>query len=87
VDRAAGTALLYINGAMVAIDTSIAANFQTSSDFEIGRMEDAIVHFPGKLDEIQVSTTRRPVEWLRTSYNNQSQPGMFHTFGTEQPRP
>ncbi len=87
VDRAAATALIYIDGAPAATDTSISNNFRTNSDFEVARMETTFLHFPGTLDEIQVATALRSPEWIRTSFRNQSQPGGFHTLGTEELAP
>ena len=87
VDRAAATALIFVNGTSVATDTSIRNDFRTNSDFEVSRMENGIFHFPGILDEIQVSNTLRAPEWLQTSFNNQAQPGTFLMLGPEEPRP
>jgi hypothetical protein len=87
VDRATTTARIYLNGISAGTSTSIASNFQSNSDFEIGRMENNLFHFDGTLDEIQISSTPRAAEWLRTSYNNQSQPDNFHTLASEENEP
>lgn len=88
VNRTAGTAQIFVNGMSVATDTSIRNDFRTSSDFELARMEaDNGINFPGILDEVRVAGTLRPPEWIRTSFNNQSQPGTFHTLGGEELRP
>jgi hypothetical protein len=87
VDRNASTARIYVNGTRADTDASIRSDFRTASDFEIARMEDSGFYFPGILDEIQVANTLRSPEWLRTSVNNQSQPGNFHTLGSEEVRP
>jgi hypothetical protein len=83
VDRTAATALIYVNGTSVATDTSISSTFRTASDLKVARMADAFLHFPGTLDQIEVAGTLRSPEWLRTSFNNQSQPSGFHTLGPE----
>jgi MSHA biogenesis protein MshQ len=87
VNRTAGTLKIYIDGQDRTEDGNILNTFQTNSDFEVGRFEDGLAHFPGILDEIQLSSTQRTIEWIRTSFNNQSQPGTFHTLGTEERRP
>jgi hypothetical protein len=87
VDRAAGTAQIYVNGNSAATDTTISTSFRTNSDFEIGRMENNLFFFDGTLDEIEISSALRSAEWLRTSYNNQFQPSAFHTLGTEESEP
>ena len=50
-------------------------------------MEDPALYFPGMLDEIEVASVARSPEWLKTAYNNQSQPGSFHTLGSEEREP
>jgi hypothetical protein len=88
VNRTAGTAQIFVNGVSATTDTSIRNDFRTSSDFELGRMElDNGINFPGILDEVRVAGALRPPEWIVTSFNNQSQPGSFHTLGAEQLRP
>lgn len=88
VNRTAGTAQIFVNGASVATDTTIRNDFRTSSDFELGRMEtNNNINFPGILDEVRVAAALRPPEWILTSFNNQSQPGNFHTLGSEELRP
>lgn len=87
VNRAAGTLKIYVDGQDRTEDGNIRNNFQTNSDFEVGRLEDGLAHFPGTLDEIQLSSVQRTIEWIQTSYNNQSQPSTFHTFGNEERRP
>lgn len=87
VNRAATTARIYVNGVSAGVTTTVASGFQNNSDFEAARMEDGFLYFAGTLDEIEVAATTRPPEWLLTSVNNQSQPGNFHTFGTEEQEP
>jgi biopolymer transport protein ExbB len=87
VNRATNTALLYVNGASAAITTTTAANLTVNSNYNAGRMEDGSYYFAGKLDEIEIATTARPAEWIKTSVNNQSQPTSFHTLGPEEQAP
>jgi hypothetical protein len=84
VNRPAATAVIYVNGINLSIVTTLATNFRTNSDFELGRVENNFFHFPGILDEVQVSSTLRPAEWLLTSFRNQYQPNTFHTLGPEE---
>ena len=37
----------------------------------------------GMLDEIEFSNVARDAVWIKTAYNNQSNPGAFYTLGTE----
>lgn len=87
VDRTAATARFFVNGRPAPASTTITNNFQTSSDLKVARMENLVLHFPGTLDEIQVARTMRDPAWIRTSFNNQSRPGSFHTLGVEERAP
>jgi len=87
VDRAADKATIFVNGNSASVSTSLANNFKTDSDYEVARMEDPALYFPGMLDEIEVASVARSPEWLKTAYNNQSQPGSFHTLGPEEREP
>jgi biopolymer transport protein ExbB len=88
VDRAAGSANLYINGARNTERTNTLTDFKVNSDFEIGRMENNFFKFSGALDEVEVASVLRPIEWIRTAFNNQSSPGTFQTpLGTEEAEP
>ena len=87
VNRAMNTAALYVNGASVAVDTATAPNMATNSSYHAGRMKDGIYYYAGKLDQIEIATTARPAEWIKTSFNNQSQPASFHSFGPEEQAP
>ncbi len=87
VDRTMATARIYVNGQMVATDTSITNDFRTASDFALGRMENALFYFQGVQDEVEIASTQRPGEWIQTTYNNQAQPSTFHTLGSEELEP
>jgi hypothetical protein len=87
VNRIAQTAALYVNGVSAATDTAVASNFENNSVINAARMTDAVLYFAGTLDELEVSAIQRPAEWLLTSFNNQSQPGSFHTLGAEEQEP
>jgi Concanavalin A-like lectin/glucanases superfamily/Domain of unknown function (DUF2341) len=84
VDRAAATARLYVNGSSAAVDMSISNNFRTDREVQVGQMEGGGLRLGGTLDEIQLSSTLRSPEWIKTSFNNQSQPQSFYIIGAEQ---
>jgi MSHA biogenesis protein MshQ len=86
VDRVGGIARIFRNGVDVTEDDTIAENFAANSDWELGRMEDGLP-FNGELDEVQITTVRRPAEWLVTSVNNQGTPGSFYEVGDEELAP
>jgi len=43
--------------------------------------------FEGRLDEVRVSNMARTVGWIKTSYNNQSEPAGFVAFGSVEEAP
>jgi hypothetical protein len=62
-------------------------DFDNSSDLEIARIETSGPEFDGMIDEVRIASEIRPLEWLQTYFNNQSDPGAFHTLGAEEDRP
>ncbi len=40
--------------------------------------------FNGRIDEVHISTTARSPDWIRTEYNNQNTPSLFHKVGAEE---
>ena len=40
--------------------------------------------FDGVIDEVRLSNVVRSADWVSTSYNNQHDPGSFHSIGTEE---
>ncbi|HEX7699505.1 MAG TPA: LamG domain-containing protein, partial [Kofleriaceae bacterium] len=84
VSRPTGTATVVIDGvAMNASDQTILNNFNTSGSFLIGHMNNDNP-FSGGIDEVEISSTSRSIEWLRTAYNNQHAPGQFYVVGAEE---
>ncbi|MDO8469698.1 MAG: DUF2341 domain-containing protein [bacterium] len=57
-----------------------------TAPFRIGRDScgGSAAYFPGRIDEIRLSSTTRSAAWILTEYNNQNSPSTFTTFGSEQ---
>ncbi len=53
----------------------------------IGNSQESVAYFDGSLAEVRVSNTMRSADWITTGYNNQSTPGTFESFGTENAEP
>jgi hypothetical protein len=86
-NRAASTATIFVDGTSVAT-SAIRNNFRNNTDVDIARMmETNSLNFPGTLDQIEVATTLRSPEWIRTSVNNQSRPNNFHELGPQELAP
>lgn len=81
VDRAAGTALIYVDGKFVNPgDVSVRTDFNTSSTLELGRMK-TNNEYAGILDQLEIATTVRSAAWLHTTAVNQGMPDTFYVIG------
>ena len=82
VDRTAGTARIYHNGVDVTNDGTIRTDFNTFSDWEIGRMEGS-AEFTGVIDEFRVANSIRTADWIEASYLSQNGTSVYNRFGGE----
>ncbi|MEM2613280.1 MAG: DUF2341 domain-containing protein [Nitrososphaerota archaeon] len=80
----------YINGVQVLAvgkykTATIPQIYNNSVPLLIGKCPyDATRYFKGSLDEITISSTARPTNWIQTAYNNQLSPATFYTIGAEE---
>src|SRR3989344_2846889 len=73
----------YFDGVLDSTSCSSTSITSTHS-FKINKNWDGS-NWPGKMDEIRISSTPRSATWIRTEYNNQSSPGTFYSYsGQEQ---
>jgi len=86
VNRAGDSAAIFIDGVDATTLAGLQDHFQTTSDLELGRMEDGTNRFLGVMDEVSVASVLRPPEWIATAFHNQSRPATFHTLGAEELR-
>ena len=94
-NQTAQNATLYVDGAVVSTQGTTLSNLSVSAGgFIIGQDQDSVgggydptQSFGGTLDELRVSNTVRSIDWVQTSFNNQSVPATFHQLGprTESP--
>jgi hypothetical protein len=82
------TSNLYVNGDLEdgPVDTNPGVNTQgnagrignvTSPDFG------SAMNLNGRADEVRIATSARSPEWIRTEFNNQSNPSSFYVVGAE----
>ena len=81
-DNPNNAALQYVNGNLT-INQTETGNPSTGQPLTIGKSS-AGEFFYGFLDEIRISNSTRPADWVKTQYNNQLNPSSFHTFGSEE---
>jgi len=82
VDRDAG-AWIYSDGVLVDDNpnTTTAMSIETKT-FEIG--QGVLEYFTGGIDEVRAGNGVRSAGWVKTEYNNQSDPGTFCSAGSEE---
>jgi MSHA biogenesis protein MshQ len=86
VDRTNGQASIVVDGQLANPGSqTILTSFRTASNLEIARMM-TNNPFPGVLDEIEIATALRPIEWLRTAFHDQGDPSSFYRLGPEETR-
>lgn len=81
-----GGAYIYIDGTVVAVYSVWGANvFDPVTDLFLGAREDLNPgrFYGGLLDEVRISSIWRSSNWIRTEYNNQSDPSAFLAIGAE----
>lgn len=81
---------LYVNG--VAVGGLLTRGDGVDTEGNAGRIgnvtSDAFgsnMSLDGQADEVRIATVVRPAEWIRTEFNNQSDPASFYTVGPEEP--
>ena len=76
---------IYLNGISSAllVPKQGILGYGSTPRFTIGARNDNARAFPGIIDEVRVSSAIRSADWIRTEYNNQSNPAGFYTLGVE----
>ena len=75
----------YINGNLVATMTPSITSIGTNTQpLAIGSVPGQILDFSGTIDEVRISSSARSADWIKTSYNNQSNPSAFFSLGLPQ---
>ena len=79
---------LYANGTQVGGVVTLMPGVDTQgSEGWIGNAPDprfgTSLNLKGQVDEVRITTVTRPAEWIRTEFNNQSEPSTFYTVGPE----
>ncbi len=75
---------IYINGVNRGSGSSVLPANSSALDLFIGQKTNGFGKFDGIIDEVRISSNTRSLNWIRTSFNNQSDPSSFLTFGPQQ---
>jgi len=91
VNRTAGTTQIYVNGVLEGTTSwtpnTVSRSFGTNT-WKIGIADIGASTYrwaaDGVIDDVQISSTVRSADWVKTSYNNQSSPSTFYSvYGEE----
>lgn len=83
-----GNISIFVDGSEVAgVGTMVSVPDSDPDIWEIGEGAGASREPEGRLDELRYSDVDRSDNWISTSFNNQDDPGTFHTFGAEEENP
>jgi MSHA biogenesis protein MshQ len=74
---------LYSDGSLIGTDSN-SLDITTQNDYYIGSQEGSTAFLDGIIDEIRLSGVARSDEWIKTSYETQTDPSSFHTVGSEE---
>ena len=68
---------LYIDGQLVNEQAASGRIVRNDVDVAIGRVLNGLGQFRGSIEEVRISTCARTSDWIRTAYNNLSNPEQF----------
>jgi hypothetical protein len=81
VDRAGGTAHLYVDGADQTQSSAIRADFQNQSVINFARFTNSDFYFTGSMDEGRIETTSRAANWIWSSWMTVASNNVFTSYG------
>jgi hypothetical protein len=77
---------IYINGKIV-VSVGLTDAIGSGGQISIGRGKQNDRFFSGMIDELRMSDQVKTADWLKTEYNNQSDPATFYVVGNEEKNP
>ncbi len=78
------TVRFYLNNNMIgSTPLSGPIDHYNSIGLTLGNRSTGGQGFTGYIDEVRISTATKPIEWIRTEYNNQNSPSIFYSISPE----
>ena len=74
---------LYLDGSLVGSTANGPTTTGPTTGFRIGQSRDNHGQDPSQFDEVRISNSVRSPDWIKTEFNNQSNPASFYAFGAE----
>jgi len=78
---------LFIDGELASEREGSGRILTNDADVTVGRIQDGLGYFNGRISEVRVSGAARSADWIRTGYTNQRAPSEFFRVGTEETTP
>ena len=75
---------LFVDGLPVAERAGSGRIQNCAADVAIGKLQDGLGRFKGRVSEVRVSNIARSADWMATQYRNQSSPSIFCRVGEEE---
>jgi hypothetical protein len=75
---------LFIDGVLEGEEEGAGRILTGDSDLLIGRVQDGLGYFTGKISEVRVSGVARSAGWIKTEYQNLANPSGFVRAGKEE---
>ncbi len=87
VNRPAGTARLYLDGADCTQNSGVWTSFATAGDVNLGRVLSSSTYFEGTLDEARIESSARSANWIWASWMTAVSNTVFTSYSsiTQQP--
>jgi hypothetical protein len=82
VDRAAGSARLFVDGVDATASGAIRTDFANTNDVLLGRFADANFGFHGQLDEVRIQAGTNSANWVWASYMTAAANSTFENYAT-----
>jgi hypothetical protein len=79
--------IVYVNGNSSGQVMPTGAYANSAANFDIGRQGNGTQFTDGRIDQVRISSVERSGDWIRTEYNNQSNPSSFYMLSPVEAAP
>jgi len=80
VNRAGGTAQLYVDGTLQASDSTVIQDCPTNTDMNLGRFNAGAYAFNGQIDEARIRSGLEDANWVWASYMTVAENSSFESY-------
>jgi len=87
IDRQAGTARLFVDGADGTASTTVISSFENAAALQLGRFTNGSFYLKGTIDEARVENGIRSANWIWASWQSQASNATWTAYSAINPRP